>query len=41
MLIHKLHIICARTNTFIDRCIRVFTADAVNHCAIYLGYDFK
>lgn len=39
MPIHKLHVICARTNTFIGRCIWAFTADDVNHCAIYLDHS--
>lgn len=36
---HRLHIVCARTNTLVGRCIRALTADDVNHCAIYLDCD--
>ncbi len=36
---HRLHIVCARTNTLVGRCIRAMTSDDVNHCAIYLDCD--
>ena len=36
---HTMTLVCARTNTKVGRCIRFFSVDDVNHCALYFDGD--